>query len=107
MVYLALYIAVVASLWWSSRVGLSKALETILSVLIPTALIVLVNARFGRLLFRNPLVGIISILPTAVFIYRASQPLVVGINSWIHRKTNDFVGSPDVVEVEVISKEDA
>ena len=51
--------------------------------------------------------GIISILPTAFFIYRGSKPIVFGINSWIDRKTNEFVNSQDVVDAEVISKEEA
>ena len=75
--------------------------------LIPLALIILFNARAGRLLFRNPIVGIISVLPTAVFIFKASQPIVVGINSWIDKKNIDFVEMKDVVDAEVISKEEA
>ena len=107
MLYLALYIAGITSIWWISRIGWIEGLKIIISVLIPTALIILFNARAGRLLFRNPLVGIISILPTAVLIYKGSQPLVAGINSWIDRKNNDFVDSQNVVDAEVISKEDA
>ena len=107
MTYLALYIAGIASIWWIFRVGWSEALKTILSVLIPSVLIILFNAKAGRLLFRNPIVGIISVLPTAVFIFKVSQPLVARINSWIDKKTNEFVDMKDVVDAEVISKEDA
>ena len=107
MTYLGLYIAAIASVWWIFRVGWSEALKTILSVLIPSVLIILFNAKAGRLLFRNPLIGIISVLPTAVFIYQASQPFVCGINNWIDRKNNDFVDMHDVVDTELISKEDA
>ena len=53
------------------------------------------------------MVGIISVLPTAIFIYRGSKPLVVGINSWIDRKRNEFVDSKEVVDAEVVSKEEA
>ena len=106
MTYLALYIAGIASIWWIFRVGWSEALKTILTILIPSVLIILFNARAGRLLFRNPIVGIISVLPAAVFIFKASQPLVVGINNWIDKKTNEFVDMKDVVDAEVISKED-
>ena len=107
MTYLVLYVAGIAYIWWVFRVGWSEALKTTLSVLIPAVLIILFNAKAGRLLFRNPIVGIISVLPTAAFIFKASQPLVAGINSWIDRKTNDFVDLQDVVDAEVISKEDA
>jgi len=107
MTYIALYVFAIASVWWISRVGWSEALKAILSVLIPSVLIILFNVKAGRLLFRNPIVGIISILPTAVFIFKASEPLVAGINSWIDKKTNDFVDMKDVVDAEVISKEDA
>ena len=106
MTYLALYLAVIASIWWLSRVGWSEALKRILSVLIPSVSIILFNVNAGRLLFRNPVVGILTVLPTAVLIFKASQPLVAGINSWIDRKTNEVVDSEEVIDVEVISKED-
>ena len=107
MTYLVLYIGGIASIWWVYRVGWTEALKTVLSVLIPSILIILFNVKAGRLIFRNPIVGIISILPTAFFIFRGSKPLVSGINSWIDQKTNEFLDSKHVVdaEAEVISKE--
>ena len=107
MTYLVLYIAGIASIWWVYRVGWTEALKTILSVLIPSFLIILFNVKAGRLIFKNPAVGIISVLPTAIFIYRGSKPLVFGINSWIDRKRNEFVDSNEVVDAEVVSKEEA
>ena len=107
MAYLILYIAGIASIWWVYRVGWTEALKTILSVLIPSLLIILFNVKAGRLIFKNPAVGIISVLPTAFFLYRGSKPIVFGINSWIDRKRNEFVDSQDVVDAEVISKEEA
>tara|TARA_Y100001968_G_scaffold283437_1_gene282070 strand:+ start:1242 stop:1568 length:327 start_codon:yes stop_codon:yes gene_type:complete len=106
MTYFVLYIAGIASIWWVYRVGWTEALKTILSVLIPSILIILFNAKAGRLLFKSPIIGLISLLPTAFFIYRGSKPLVFGINSWIDSKRNEFVDShDDVVDAEVISKE--
>ena len=106
MTYFILYIACIASMWWVYRVGWTNALKTILSILIPSILIILFNVKAGRLIFKSPAIGIISVLPTAFFIYRGSKPLVTGINSWIDRKRNDFVDSQDVVDAEVISKEE-
>ncbi len=106
MTYLLLYIVGIASIWWVYRVGWTEALKTILSVLIPSLLIILFNVKAGRLIFKNPVIGIISVLPTALFIYRGSKPIVFGINSWIDRKRNEFMDSQDVVEAEVISKEE-
>ena len=107
MTYLVLYIAGIASIWWVYRVGWAEALKTILSVLIPSILIILFNIKAGRLIFKSPVVGIISVLPTAFFIYRGSKPLVFRVNSWIDSKRNEFVDAHDVVDAEVISKEDA
>jgi len=107
MTYVVLYISCIVCIWWIQRVGWKEALKKMLSVLIPSGLIILFNAKAGRLLFRSPVVGIISILPTAIFIYRGSLPLVAGINSWIDRKTNEVVESQNIVDAEVISKEDA
>ena len=106
MTYLFLYIVVITSIWWVYRVGWTEALKTILSVLIPSILIILFNLKAGRLIFKNPAVGIISILPTAFLIYRGSKPVVFGINNWIDQKRNEFVDSQDVVDAEVISKEE-
>ena len=107
MPYFFLYITGIASIWWVYRVGWIEALKTILSVLIPSILIILFNVKAGPLIFKTPLVGIISVLPTAFFIYRGSKPLVFGINTWIDRKRNDYVNGQDVVDAEVVSKEDA
>ena len=107
MTYFILYFFGIASIWWVYRVGWSEALKTILCVLIPSLLIILFNVKAGRLIFKNPMVGIISVLPTAILIYRGSKPLVVGINSWIDRKRNEFVDSKEVVDAEVVSKEEA
>ena len=107
MTYMVLYVGGLVCIWWTYRVGWKEALKTIFSVLIPSALIILFNLKAGRLLFRSPVVGLLSVLPTAIFIYRGSQPLVSGINGWVDRKANDFVESQDIVEAEVISKKDA
>ncbi len=106
MTYMVLYFAGIASIWWIYRVGWIEAIKTILSVLIPSILIILFNLKAGRLIFKNPAVGIISVLPTAFFIYRGSKPLVFKINSWIDEKRNEFVDSQDIVDAEVISKEE-
>ncbi len=105
MTYLILYIAGIASIWWIYRVGWIEALKTILSILIPSVLIILFNVKAGKLIFKSPIVGIISVLPTAFFIYRGSRPVVSGINNWIDKKRNEYVDSKDVVEAEVISEE--
>ena len=107
MTYLVLYIAGIASIWWIYRVGWTDALKTIVSILIPSIFIIIFNLKAGRLIFKNPTVGIITALPTALFIFRGSMPLVVGINNWIDRKRNEFVNSQDIVDAEVISKEEA
>ena len=107
MTYFILYIAVIASIWWVYRVGWTEALKTILSVLIPSLLIILFNVKAGRLIFKNPAVGIISALPTAIFIYRGSKPLIFVINSWIDRKRNECVDSKEVIDAEVVSQDKA
>ena len=106
MTYIFLYIVGIASIWWVYQVGWNDAVKTIMSVLIPSILIILFNIEAGRLIFKNPTVGIISVLPTAFFIYRGSKPLVFGINNWIDLTNNDIVDSRDVVDTEVISKEE-
>tara|TARA_B100001113_G_scaffold237576_1_gene195317 strand:- start:160 stop:483 length:324 start_codon:yes stop_codon:yes gene_type:complete len=106
MTYLVLYIAGITTIWWVYKVGWTQAIKTILSILIPSVLIILFNVKAGRLIFKNPAVGIISVLPTAIFIYRGSLPLVLAINSWIDRKRNQFVDLQEVVEAEVVSEEE-
>ena len=103
MTYVVLYIAAISCIWWIYRVGWLEAIKKTLSILIPSALIILFNVKAGRLLFKSPIVGIISIFPTAFFIYRGSLPLVARINNWIETRANEFVENQDVVEAEVIS----
>ena len=107
MTYLILYVTGIASIWWIYRVGWIEAIKTILSVLIPSILIILFNVKAGKLIFKSPIVGIISLLPTAFFIFRGSKPLVDQINNWLDKKREEFVDTNDVVEAEVISKDDA
>ena len=107
MTYFLLYFCGIASIWWVYRVGWAEAIKTIISILIPSLLIIIFNVKAGRLIFKNPAVGIISVLPTAIFIYKGSKPLVFGINSWIDKKRNEFVDSKEVVDAEVVSKEEA
>ncbi len=107
MTYILLYIFSLACIWWISRVGYIEAFKKIVSVLIPSTLAILFNIKAGSFLFRNPIVGIISLLPTILFIYKASAPLVAVINNWIDRTRNNFVDAKNVVEADVISKEDA
>ena len=107
MTYLILYIAAILAFLAISRVGWSEAIKLILSVLIPSILIILFNVKAGKLLFKNPALGIISFLPTAILIFKSSRPVVDGINSWIDRTNNTFVNSKDVIDAELISKEDA
>ena len=106
MTYLFLYIVGITSIWWVYKVGWTEAIKTIFSILIPSILIIIFNVKAGRLIFKNPAVGILSVLPTAFFIYRWSKPLVFGLNSWIDRRRNAYVDSKDVVDAEVISKEE-
>ena len=96
MTYLILYLAGITSIWWVYRVGWIEALKTILSVLIPSLLIILFNVKAGRLIFKSPIVGIISVLPTAFFIYRGSKPIVYAMNNWIDKKKNEYVDLKDV-----------
>tara|TARA_Y100001968_G_scaffold10940_1_gene9153 strand:+ start:184 stop:507 length:324 start_codon:yes stop_codon:yes gene_type:complete len=107
MIYFLVYISAIASVWWIYRVGWAEALKTIVSVLIPSTLIILFNVKAGRIIFKNPVVGVISVLPTAIFIYRGSKPLVFGFNNWLDRKRNEFVDAKEVVEAEVVSREEA
>ena len=106
MAYVFLYFSGLAFLWWCYRVGWLEALKTLLSILIPSLLIILFNLKAGRVIFRSPVLGLISVLPTAVIIYKGSQPLVTRLNSYIDRIQNSTVDIQDIVDTEVISKED-
>jgi len=95
MIYLFLYVVGIILIWWTYRVGWLEALKTVVKVIVPSALIILFNIKAGRLLFKNPVVGLTSALPTSIFIFRGSLPLVSYINNWIESKINKY----DVSEV--------
>ena len=105
MTYLFLYVFGIILLWWTFRVGWLEAFKTIIKVIVPSALIILFNIKTGRLIFRNPVVGLLSILPTSIFIYRWSLPLVNFINKWIEEKRNDNNDS-EAIDTDAIPLDD-
>mgnify|MGYP005717065133 FL=1 len=90
MTYLFLYVVGITLIWWTYRVGWLEALKTVVKVIVPSALIILFNIKAGRLLFKSPVVGLLSALPTSIFIFRGSLPLVSYINNWIEKKINKY-----------------
>lgn len=102
MTYLFLYVIGLILIWYVYRVGWFEALKTSLSVIIPSFLIILFNLKAGRLLFKNPILGLISVLPTSVFIFRSSKPLVSAINNWLENKINKTEIKTEVIETEAV-----
>ena len=105
MTYLFLYIVCIILIWWTYRVGWLEALKTVVKVIVPSLLIVLFNIKAGRLLFKSPVVGLLSALPTSIFIFRGSLPLVSYINNWIERKLNKYDDS-EVIDTDSIPLDD-
>ena len=106
MTYLFFYVVGIVLLWWIYRVGWIEALKTVIKVLVPSVLIILFNIKAGRLLFKNPLVGLLSALPTAIFIYRGSLPVVASINNWIDNKRSIYEESQEVIDADSIPLDD-
>ena len=102
MTYLFLYVVGIVLIWWIYCVGWIEALKTVVKVLVPSVLIILFNIKAGRLLFKNPLIGLMSALPTSIFIYRASLPVVGSINGWIDFKRSKYEESKDVIDTDSI-----
>ena len=106
MTYLFLYVVGIVLIWWIYRVGWIEALKTVIRILVPSILIILFNIKAGRLLFKNPLVGILSALPTSIFIFRGSIPLVASINNWIDIKRSKYEDSTEVIDTDSIPIDD-
>ena len=106
MTYLFLYVVGIVLIWWIYRVGWVEALKTVIKVLVPSILIILFNIKAGRLLFKNPLIGLLSALPTSIFIYRSSIPIVVAINNWIDLKKNKYEETKDVIDTDSVPLDD-
>ena len=86
--------------------GWIEALKTVVKVLVPSILIIVFNIKAGRLLFKNPLIGLLSALPTSIFIYRASLSFVESINGWIDNKRFKYDESKDVIDTDSIPIDD-
>ena len=99
MTYLFLYVIGIILIWWTYRVGWLEAIKTVIKVLVPSVFIILFNIKGGRLLFKSPIFGLLSVLPTSIFIYRGSLPLVNFINNWIEKKRSDDYDS-EVIETD-------
>ncbi len=104
MTYLFLYVVGIILIWWTYRVGWLEALKTVVKVIVPSILIVLFNIKAGRLLFKSPLVGLLSAFPTSIFIFRGSLPLVSYINNWIEKKINKY--DSEVIDTDSIPLDD-
>ena len=74
MTYLFLYVIGIILIWSTYRFGWLEALKTVIKVLLPSAFIILFNIKGGRLLFKSPVFGLLSVIPTSIFIYRGSLP---------------------------------
>ena len=106
MTYLFLYVVGIVLIWWIYRVGWIEALKTVIRILVPSILIILFNIKAGRLLFKNPLVGLLSALPTSIFIFRGSIPLVASINNWIDIKRSKYEDSTEVIDTDSVPIDD-
>ena len=105
MTYLFLSVVGIILVFWTYRVGWLEALKTVVKVIVPSALIILFNIKAGRLLFKSPIVGLLSALPTSIFIFRGSLPLVNYINDWIENKINNYDDS-EVIDTDSMPLDD-
>ena len=105
MAYLFLYVVGIILICWIYIVGWLEALKTVIKVIIPSFFIIVFNIKAGRLLFKSPVVGLLSSLPTSIFIYRASLPLVFYIINWIENKRSKYYDS-EVIDTDSIPLDD-
>jgi len=105
MTYLFLYLVGISLIWWTYRVGWIESLKTVIKVIVPSALIIIFNIKAGKLLFKSPIVGLLSALPTSIFIYRGSIPIVDYINSWIDKKISKY-DDAEVIDTDSIPIDD-
>ena len=106
MTYLFLYLIGLILIWYVYKVGWLATLKTVVSVIVPSLLIIVFNVKAGRLLFKSPIIGILSALPTSIFIFRGSKPLVSMINNWLDNKFSFIDIQKDVIDTESYSVED-
>ena len=100
MTYVFLYLIGILLIWYIYKVGWFEALKTVISIIVPSLLIILFNVKAGRLLFKSPILGIVSVLPTSIFIFRGSKPLVTLINNWIENKFNFIDSQKEIIDTE-------
>ena len=100
MTYLFLYVIGLVLIWYIYKVGWLETLKTSISVITPSILIILFNLKAGRLLFKSPVLGIISILPTSIVIFRGSRPLVSFFLKYIDNKFSNSDSIDDAIDTE-------
>ena len=106
MIYLFLYIISLFLIWYVYRFGWLETLKKIVTILVPSFLIILFNIKTGRLLFKTPTVGILSVVPTSIFIFRFSQPIVSIILRWIENKGEETRNKENVIDTDSIPLDD-
>ena len=105
MTYLFIYVVGISLIWWTYRVGWIESIKTVIKVIVPSLLIIIFNIKAGKLLFKSPIVGLLSALPTSIFIYRGSLPLVDYINGWIEKKRSKY-DDAEVIDTDSIPLDD-
>ena len=106
MIYLFFYIIGLTLIWSIYRTGWQQTFKLVIAVLIPSVLIIIFNIKAGRLIFKSPIFGVLSVLPTSIFIYRGSKPLVSKIINWIDRNEDNFSKHDDFIETEAFTVDD-
>ena len=106
MIYLFIYIIGLILIWSIYRSGWLQTLKTVISVIVPSILIILFNIKAGRLIFKSPVIGIFSVLPTSILIFRSSRPLVSKILNWIDKNENNISNKDDFIETEAFTVDD-
>ena len=106
MTYLFLYLCGLILIWYVYRVGWLESVKALMSIIVPSFLIIIFNIKAGKLLFKSPIIGILSTLPTSIFIFRGSKPFVSLINNWIENKFNKQDIQNEVIDTESVPLDD-
>tara|TARA_B100001029_G_C14835741_1_gene325525 strand:- start:70 stop:390 length:321 start_codon:yes stop_codon:yes gene_type:complete len=106
MVYLFFYLIGLVIIYFIYRLGWLETLKLFISIIVPSFFIILFNLKTGKFIFKNPIIGITSILPTSIFIFRLSQPLVRRIINIFENNKNDPQNLNDVIETDSIPVDD-
>ncbi len=106
MIYFLIYVLIIICIILTRYYDSKDLIKKFITIAIPSALILLFSIITGKYIYRSPVIAFSILLPTSILVYKSTGILMSKVNTWIDHEFSTDNQSYEVVDTEVISKED-